>query len=550
MMPGISVLQHGRRPVVAALMVILLGAAIFVAVAWRYHVVLVSEAQDRTARLSFLIAEQVARTFEAADFTLRGFEPLLNEDAPADSARITNLLHRRVSELKFVQTIRVLDPQGRVIAASDPGTLGTKDEGCLAAVTPPATAEIAVGCSAGDLGAGGRAAIAMARRLVDTTGQPRGAIVADLDPDYFSRFFADLDLGRNAVVTLSENHGHVLLASTQPPDRADPQHPVLVRPDERGRLGEVERTSRNAITAVHATEGYPLTVLVGIDRGAVERRWWQVMVPTLGLTLATGALLFVLALNLERQRSERVRALRRAAVAQNLEAMGQMTASVAHDFRNVLTALQATLRLVGKRGPDAALLGEGAATLARGNAMVDRLLAVSRRQDVRPETHDVNALVTDLATTLRHVAGLDTTVTFDLAPTLPLCRLDRVQFDAALMNLVVNARQAMPGGGVVTVTSRPAVAGASGAVVAVRDVGCGIDAATLKRVFEPFFTTKARTGTGLGLAQVQGFMEEIGGRVTIDSIVGVGTTVSLHLPGAPAEVALSAAPEMVASEPV
>ena len=547
MMPAISVLQHGRRPVVAALMVILLGAAIFIAMAWRYHVVLVSEAQDRTARLSFLIAEQVARTFEAADFTLRGFEPLLNDDAPSDSARITNLLRRRVSELKFVQTIRVLDPGGRVVAASDPGTLGTTDEGCLAAVTAPGTPEIAVGCSAGGLGAGGRAAIAMARRLVGTTGQPRGAIVGDIDPDYFSRFFAGLDLGRSAVVTLTENHGHVLLASTQPPDRADPQHPILVRPDERGRLGEVERTSRDAITAVHATEGYPLSVLVGIDRGEVERRWWQVVVPTLGLTLATGALLFTLALNLERQRSERARALRRAAVARNLEAMGQMTASVAHDFRNVLTALQATLRLVGKRGPDAALLGEGAATLARGNAMVDRLLAVSRRQEVRPETHDVNALVTDVATTLRHVAGLDTTVTLDLAPTLPPCRLDRVQFDAALMNLVVNARQAMPGGGAITVTSRPAMADAFGAVVAVRDMGCGIDAATLKRVFEPFFTTKARTGTGLGLAQVQGFIEEIGGRVTIDSIVGAGTTVSLHLPGAPAEVALAADPELVTS---
>ena len=547
MMPGISVLQHGRRPVVAALMVILLGAAIFIAVAWRYHGILMSEAQDRTTRLSFLIAEQVARTFEAADFTLRGFEPLLNEDAPPDSTRIANLLHRRVSELKFVQTIRVLDRHGRVIAASDPGTLSTKDEGCLAAVTQPGTPEIAVGCSAGDLGAGGRAAIAMARRLMGTTGQPGGAIVADIDPDYFSRFFAGLDLGRNAVVTLTENHGHVLLASTQPLDRADPQHPILVRPDERGRLGEVERTSRDAITAVHATEGYPLSVLVGIDRGEVERRWWQVVVPTLGLTLATGALLFTFALNLERQRRERAQALRRAAVARNLEAMGQMTASVAHDFRNVLTALQATLRLIGKRGPEAALLGEGAATLVRGNAMVDRLLAVSRRQEVRPETHDVNALVTDLATTLRHVAGPEITLTLDLAPTLPPCRLDRVQFDAALMNLVVNARQAMPGSGTVTVTSRPAMADAFGAVVAVRDVGCGIDAATLKRVFEPFFTTKARTGTGLGLAQVQGFMEEINGRVTIDSIVGVGTTVSLHLPGAPAEVAPSAEPELVAS---
>ena len=552
MAPGFSVLQQGRRPVAAALAVILIGALLFSAVAWRYHRVLVSEAQDRTTRMSFLLSEQATRTFEAVDFTLRGFEPLIASDSAGGSPELVDLLRRRASELSFVQSLRIVDPEGRVVAASDLATAGlVSDPGCLAALAPAEAAPIAIGCTAGDRGADGRAAIAVARRLTDAQGRFRGVIVADLEPGYFSRFFAGLDLGRNALVTLTESHGHLLLASTHPPDSGDEGHPTLVPPTERTRLGELERASRSQITAVHATDGYPLSVLVGIDRSEVERRWWQVVAPTLALTLCAGALLFALAFNLERHRAERARALRRAAVAEKLEAMGQMTASVAHDFRNVLAALHGSLRLLRKRGPDPAVLTEAAATLERGNAMVDRLLAMSRRQELRLETHDVNALIADLATTLRHVAGLDATVTIDLAPGLPPCRLDRVQFDAALMNLVVNARQAMLSGGAVTVLSRLASASASHVEVAVRDTGCGIDPATLKRVFEPFFTTKERTGTGLGLAQVQGFMAEIGGRVAIASAVGVGTTVSLHLPAAPT---VEAEPgvrhrELVASDP-
>ncbi len=545
-----SIVRCGRRPLAVALAVLMLGFVAFSAAAWRYNAVLVREAQERTSRLSFLLSEQAARTFEAVDFTLRGFEPLL-ADGPLDpSPQLGELLRRRASELSFVQTIRVLDLQGRVILSSDPGARGKGDPGCLAALSPPQAPGLAIGCTAGDMSPEGLAAIAVARRLSDSSGRFRGAIVADIDPGYFSRFFADLDLGRHALVTLNENHGRMLLASTRPPGEDDSlARPRLVPPTERARLGELQRTSRNQITAVHAAEGYPVSVLVGIDRSDVERRWRQAMLPTSGLALAAGALLLALAFTLERHRAERVRASQRAAMAQKLEAIGQMTASVAHDFRNVLTALQGSLRLLRKRGPDEAVFDEAAAALARGRAMVDRLLAFSRRQELQLEVHDVNALITALDGTLHHVAGADTRVTLELAAGLPLCRLDRVQFDAALMNLVVNARQAMPGGGAIKITSRAAEGAAPGVEVSVRDTGCGIDAVTLKRVFEPFFTTKAQTGTGLGLAQVQGFMQEIGGRVAIDSAVGVGTTVSLFLPGLP-DAQASREPVLMRLDPV
>ena len=135
---------------------------------------------------------------------------------------------------------------------------------------------------------------------------------------------------------------------------------------------------------------------------------------------------------------------------------------------------------------------------------------------------------------LRHAAGAEVALAFDKAEGLPLCRADGTQFDAALMNLVVNARQAMPGGGRVTVTTRSA--GARGVELTVADTGTGIAPGDLKRVFEPFFTTKAETGTGLGLAQVYGFMRRIGGDVTVASELGVGTTFTLLFPEAEAGV--------------
>ncbi|MDX7953569.1 ATP-binding protein [Lichenihabitans sp. Uapishka_5] len=539
---GISLRRHGRRPVAAALALALVIATILAGAAWRYHAGLVSEAQDRTARLSFLLSEQAARTFEAVDITLRGLEPLLaGAGDPAPATDLDAMLRRRAAELSVVQAIRVSDADGRVVSSSDPDAVGTLDLGCRAALAVQTAPALAIGCSLGDVGASGRATITVARRLGRAGDAFQGFIVADLDPGYFSRFFSDLDLGPHSVITLVETHGHVLLASTRPAGDEAPTRRQLVPPTERLRLGQLQQDAQAQITATHAADGYPLSVQVGIDRSTVARRWWQMMMPSFVLTMAVGGLLLALALTIERHQAERVLVAQRAAVAQKLESMGQMTASVAHDFRNVLTALQGSLRLIGKRGADPTVLREAGGTLARGGAMVDRLLAFSRRQELRPETHDVGTLLHELQMTLQHVAGLDAKVEVEVADDLKPCWLDKVQFEAALMNLVVNARQAMPGGGSVFVVARALADMPDRVEVLVRDTGCGIDAATLRRVFEPFFTTKAQTGTGLGLAQVQAMMADIGGTVEIASTVGVGTTVSLRLPVASAAETVAAA---------
>ena len=530
-----------------ALAAILLILALFGAAAWHYRESLVIDAQGRAARLSSLLAEQAARTFEAVDFTLRGFDPLL-DGKPAHDPALQALLRKRVAELSFVQGIRVLDASGAVVQSSDATDPRGDDPepGYFKILAKDPAASIVIGHAAGEVGEGGRSAIPLARSLVAPDGRFAGVIVADIDPMYFSRFFHDLGLGRHAVVSLIEDDGNMLLASTMPvssdPARTgqdDQAIPVLVRPAERRLLVRLREALQGQITSVHGTEGYPLAVSVGIDKGDLDVVWRKTVAPAFVLVLVIVALIVGLAITVERNRRERAEARHRAMLAQKLEAMGQMTASVSHDFRNILTAMAATVRLLRKRGPDETVLLEAESVIGRGNAMVDQLLAFSRRQDLTVEAADINTLVRQIEGVLRHVAGPDLVVVLDLAENLPACRTDRAQFDAALMNLAVNARQAIQGQGRISITTR--LAGAPGAeappngspacvAVAVADTGCGIDEVTLKHVFEPFFTTKRETGTGLGLAQVYGFMRQIGGDVTVRSTVGSGTTVLLWFP--------------------
>ncbi|MEH3061544.1 MAG: MASE4 domain-containing protein [Methylobacterium radiotolerans] len=236
----------------------------------------------------------------------------------------------------------------------------------------------------------------------------------------------------------------------------------------------------------------------------------------------------------------------RLSQAQKMEAIGQLTGGVAHDFNNLLTIIVGNLDMIVRRPDDparVARLATSAMTAARRGAEVtEKLLSFSRRQVLRPETVDPNRLLTDFEALLRRAVGETIAVEFDLGADLDPVRLDPGQFESAILNLAVNARDAMPDGGRLLVrtenltvsterTDIPDLPPGAYVRVTVRDTGAGMDEATVARAFEPFFTTKdVGKGTGLGLSQVYGFARQGGGRVAIDSEVGLGTTVSIYLP--------------------
>lgn len=237
--------------------------------------------------------------------------------------------------------------------------------------------------------------------------------------------------------------------------------------------------------------------------------------------------------------------------AQKLEAIGRLTGGVAHDFNNLLMVIMSSLELTKRRLPDDAklmqLINNALDGVRRGATLTQRLLAFARRQDLRPTTVHLPTVVSSLVDMLSRTLGKSVRLHTAFAPTMRPVRIDVNQLELALLNLVVNARDAMPQGGNLRIeVSEEEIAAASAGMPApgaylrlsVSDDGAGMDAATLARAAEPFFTTKGTgKGTGLGLSMVHGLAEQSGGRLVLDSQLGTGTTATLWLPATDDQVA-------------
>ncbi len=247
--------------------------------------------------------------------------------------------------------------------------------------------------------------------------------------------------------------------------------------------------------------------------------------------------------------SERVAMQERLGQAQRLDSLGQLTGGVAHDFNNLLTVILGNAEMLTENLADDAQLRPLAELVTqaaqRGAELTQRLLAFARRQPLAPKPVDVSQLVAAMDTILRRTLGGDIVVTYDHVADLWPALVDPVQLDNTLLNLCLNARDAMPHGGRLHISTgntqrEEDVPGARADVVAghyvllsVSDTGTGIAREHVARVFEPFFTTKERgKGTGLGLAMVYGFVKQSGGHVEIDSQPGHGTTIRIYLPRA------------------
>ncbi len=228
--------------------------------------------------------------------------------------------------------------------------------------------------------------------------------------------------------------------------------------------------------------------------------------------------------------------------SQKLEAVGQLTGGVAHDFNNLLMAVMGSLELVQKRLPYdpriTPLLDNAMQGAQRGSLLTQRMLAFARKQELKVEAVDVPTLVRGMMAFLERTLGPNVEVRMRLPSNLPRVRTDPNQFETALMNLAVNARDAMPGGGVITITARGERVGEGRGLtpgdyvrLTVGDTGEGMDEDTVARAMEPFFTTKGvGKGTGLGLSMVHGLAAQSGGKLDIRSRPGEGTEVELWMP--------------------
>jgi signal transduction histidine kinase/ActR/RegA family two-component response regulator len=235
--------------------------------------------------------------------------------------------------------------------------------------------------------------------------------------------------------------------------------------------------------------------------------------------------------------------------AQKMEAVGRLTGGVAHDFNNLLMIVMGNLDLIGRAVGEDERLSDLVATAQkgalRGAQLTSQLLAFARRQTLRPQVRPMNELVQELEILAERMLGEAVEIQFELAPDAGTCDIDSAQFGSALLNLVINARDAMPKGGKVTVRTAnttldarqasrfPGAKAGPYVSVEIADTGVGMAPDVLERAMEPFFTTKeVGKGTGLGLSQVYGFVQQSGGFLHIDSTPDEGTSICIYLPEA------------------
>jgi PAS domain S-box-containing protein len=242
---------------------------------------------------------------------------------------------------------------------------------------------------------------------------------------------------------------------------------------------------------------------------------------------------------------ERDRLERQLQQSQKMEAVGRLAGGIAHDFNNLLTAIignaELSLMISGDAGPESEHIRDILATANRAAELTRQLLAFSRKQVIKPMPVDLNELLTRMERMLRRIIGEDIDITIHGGAGLALIEADTTQIEQLVVNLVVNARDAMPCGGRLEISTGTAVIAEGSTVksgpapgayvtISISDSGCGMDKDTIDHIFEPFFTTKGDMGTGLGLSTVYGVVKQSGGHITVTSEVSRGSAFTVYLP--------------------
>ncbi|NVO17935.1 MAG: response regulator [Rhodoplanes sp.] len=407
----------------------------------------------------------------------------------------------------------------------------------------------------------------MSRRLSTLDGRFNGVAAVSMLPGDFEKFYAELARGPGELFAMMRDDGAFLArypgsaGTVAALDReTSPFFAQIARAPDRGLytgLSRNERTERRV--GYRRVEGYPVYVVAGIETSAIRSEWLWPLTSHLVFGLPATILLFcvlwlahqrTVGLYAEADRREVAEAALRH--AQRLEAVGRLTGGVAHDFNNLLMVISGSatrLRRSELDDKENRLIEMITTAAERGEALTRQLLSFSRQQALSPQSIDLALRLPELSELISRSLADDVEVTIDVPDLACPVKVDPGELEIAMLNICVNARDAMPNGGRLVITVRELTLdearedGLAGDFIALAfaDTGGGIPPDLLPRVFEPFFTTKDQAkGTGLGLSQVYGFARQAGGDVRIDSRLGGGTTVMLLLPRVPLEAAAAA----------
>ncbi|NKE47203.1 hypothetical protein HB662_20665 [Roseomonas frigidaquae] len=400
-------------------------------------------------------------------------------------------------------------------------------------------------------------------------GRPDGGVIwATSDVDAFANFYASIVISPSDTIQLIRQDGRILVrhpAAPEAPEEAGAHEDKMAIIATSARTGRVALAyvgagnsgaglpafGANRLVAARWLDRYGVAVIYGLHMDEMRRIWGRRAAGYAAAAVVVVALLLSLIrlaqigmrreyVALARARAETVRRLEaeiRLHETARITALGQITAGVAHDMNNLIQSVMAASRLIDRRAQEpekvrslALMMRE---TAARGARIASRMLDFGRQQPMREEPVELQAAFERLQETVGGLLGSGIRLVCEAEPDLPPLRADGAEFETVLVNLVINARDAMPDGGEVRVTAglQRAEDGAARLRVTVADAGTGMTPEVLRQASEPFFTTKGSgRGTGLGLSMARQFAENLGGSLAIESTLGQGTRVTLSFP--------------------
>ena len=499
--------------------------------------------------LALVLEENTSGAFGSVSLTLGAIGDALHRtpELPKNDPGFQGMLRQRLAELPYARALFVIGPDGFITQDTDyPSTpnVSLADRGYFKAHRDDPRPDLAI--SSPLLSRSGLGWFVAVSRPIGRAGDFQGIAVAAVHPAYFEALYRRLGLGTGDAITLFHRDGVLIAQHPGGEPRVGKPTASLIfsRYIERMPSGAYRTStgtfSHDRIVAYRSVEGLPLVVALSLGTEPFLAEWRR---NALGAGIAMAVLTLLLSglvVHFARQRKLRESARQRRAQAEKLEALGQLTGGIAHDFGNLLNIIATNLHLLATPGADPSTKAQAIALaqrgLQRGAQLVDQLLTFARRQPLRLERASFDALLAAAQPLLAQAAGSRIEVAVEAAPELPACVVDAAQFEVALVNLVVNARDAMGGQGKIAMRAFDCTKedlGPDYICLEVKDDGPGMSEEVRRRALEPFFTTKGEGGTGLGLAQVYGFMQQIGGSIAIDSKPGAGTAVRLYFPKAP-----------------
>jgi signal transduction histidine kinase len=526
-------------------------------VAWLVYearAVALDRGERATAAFAAVVEQHIARTFQAVGLTLGavGDALELNPRPRKNDADFQQMMSRRLTDIPFVRALFVIGPDGWIIHDTDhPRTpvVSLADRPYFQAharnvhhpgtVWPPLQSRSGTGW------------FLPVTRALGPAGEFSGVVVAAIQASHFEELFSGIGLDQGYLVALfyrdgiliarypegreqiGRSFGHLAIFSRYLPQKSATfwTQSSLV-PGER-------------VVSYRLVENFPLVVHVSRSKRDLLAEWRRTAA-AVGVAMAVlTALLASFIARLVRDRARRARGRERRAQAEKMEALGQLTAGITHDFGNLLSIVAINSEILRQAPRDAAVAEQALGAIDRavrgGMAMLERLMAFARRRPIALARVRLDEWLKTARPLLEQAAGPLVAVHIDVKQPLPEVLCDSTRLDAAVVNLIVNARDAMAGSGRVTVRAYAcdnesgapkAFAGSPAPFVclAVQDAGPGMSERVRRRALEPFYTTKGEAGTGLGLSQVYGFMQQAGGDMTIDSAPGEGTSVHLFFP--------------------